>query len=296
VEPDPHPLRARLQILAAAVLFSTGGAAIKATTLDGWQVASFRSGIAAIAVFLMLPHARRRPTPRIALVSIAYAATLVLFVLATKNTTAANAIFLQSTAPIYVVLLSPWLLREPARRRDLLFLLILAAGMSLFFVARESPQATAPAPLFGNLMALLSGLAWAFTLVGLRAVGRREGEGGPGGASAVLFGNLVAFVAALPWALPVTHAAPSDALAILYLGVVQIGVAYACLTAALRHVGAMAATLLLFVEPALNPIGAWLAHGERVAPQALCGGLVILAATFVKTALDLRPPREAARD
>jgi len=293
VEPDRHPLRARLLILAAAVLFSTGGAAIKATTLEGWQVASFRSGVAAVAVFAMLPAARRRPTPRIAAVSVAYAATLILFVLATKTTTAANAIFLQSTAPIYVVLLGPWLLKEPVRRRDLLFLLILAAGMSFFFVAREAPQATAPAPLVGNVLALLSGLAWAFTLVGLRAIGRSESAGSPGGASAVLWGNVVACLAALPWALPVQHATGADALVILYLGVVQIGVAYACLTAALRHVGALAATLLLFVEPALNPIGAFIVHGERVAPTALVGGIVIMAATLAKTVLDLRPlPRD----
>ncbi len=296
MEPDRHPLRARLLILAAAVLFSTGGAAIKATTLEGWRVASFRSGVAAIAVFLMLPASRRRPTPRIAAVSLAYAATLILFVLATKTTTAANAIFLQSTAPIYVVLLGPWLLKEPVRRRDLIFLAILGAGMSLFFVAREAPQATAPAPLLGNVLALLSGLAWAFTLVGLRAVGRRESEGGPGGATAVLYGNIAACLLAFPAALPLGRATTGDLIVILYLGVVQIGVAYACLTAALRHVGALAATLLLFVEPALNPIGAYLAHGERVAPPALLGGVVILAATFVKTALDLRPLRTAARD
>ena len=296
MEPERHALRARLLVLAAAVLFSTGGAAIKATALGGWQVASFRSGVAALAVLALLPASRRRPTARIALVSIAYAATLILFVLATKTTTAANAIFLQSTAPIYVVLLGPWLLREPVRRRDVLFLLLLGGGLSLFFVAREAPQATAPAPFLGNLLALLSGLAWAFTLVGLRAIGRDESRGGPGGASAVLYGNVVACLAALPWALPVERAAPADLAVILYLGVVQIGVAYACLTAALRDVGAMEATLLLFVEPALNPIGAWLAHGERVAPPALLGGVVILAATFVKTVIDLRVMRPRARD
>lgn len=278
------------------MLFATGGAAIKATTLDGWEVASFRSGVAAIAVFLMLPAARRRPTARILAVAVAYAATLILFVLSTKTTTAANAIFLQSTAPIYVVLLGPWLLEEPVRRRDLTFLLILGAGLSLFFVSREAPQATAPAPLLGNVLALLSGLAWAFTLIGLRAIGRREHEGGPGGACAVLYGNVVACLAALPWALPIGPATGGDVVVILYLGIFQIGVAYACLTAALRHVGAMAATLLLFVEPALNPIGAFLVHGERVAPWALVGGVVILAATFVKTVLDLRPLRAVARD
>jgi drug/metabolite transporter (DMT)-like permease len=289
VAPERTEITARLQVVAAAVLFSTGGAAIKATGLDGFQVASFRSGVAVLAVLAMLPGARRRPTAAGFAVSLAYAATLVLFVHATKLTTAANAIFLQATAPIYVVLLGPWLLREPVRRRDLLFLLLLGAGLVLFFVGAEPPQATAPAPRAGNILGLLSGVAWAATLVGLRFMGRREAEGGAGAASAVALGNLVAFAAVLPWALPVEGATPRDVVVIAYLGVVQIGVAYACLTAGLRHVGAMAATLLLFVEPVLNPVWAFLVHGERAGPLALAGGLLILAGTFLKNLIDLRP-------
>lgn len=293
--PDRTGIAARLQVVAAAALFSTGGAFIKATALDGFQVASFRSGVAVLAVLVMLPGARRRPTAAAGIVGLAYAATLVLFVLATKMTTAANAIFLQATAPIYMVLLGPWLLGESLRRRDLLLLPVLGAGLALCFVGAERPQATAPAPFAGNILALLSGLAWALTLVGLRSMGRREAAGGPGAASAVVLGNLVAFAAVLPWALPVASATPRDALLIAYLGIVQIGVAYACLTAALRHVDAMAATLLLFVEPVLNPVWAYLVHGETAGPLALAGGALILAGTCCKNVLDLRPLR-AARD
>ena len=107
---------ARLKLVGAALLFSTGGAAIKATTLTGWQVASFRSGIAALAVLLLAPEARRGWSWRAVLVGVAYAATLVLFVTANKLTTSANTIFLQATAPLYMVVLSPWLLGERVRR------------------------------------------------------------------------------------------------------------------------------------------------------------------------------------
>lgn len=293
--PDRTAITSRIQIIAAAVLFSTGGAFIKATALDGFQVASFRSGVAVLAVLAMLPGARRRPSAAAAVVAVTYAATLVLFVFATKLTTAANAIFLQSTAPIYLVLLGPWLLREPLRRRDLMLLPVLCAGLALFFVGAEHPQATAPAPSTGNILALLSGVAWALTLVGLRFIGRREAAGGPGAATAVVLGNLIAFAAVLPWALPVVAATPRDLLVIAYLGIVQIGIAYACLTAALRHVDAMAATLLLFVEPVLNPVWAYLVHGETAGPLALAGGALILAGTFFKNFLDLRPLR-VARD
>jgi drug/metabolite transporter, DME family len=288
VTPDAGGLRARLLVASAAILFSTGGAVIKATALGGWQVACLRSGTAFVAVLVMLPAARRRPEPASFLVGLTYAATLVLFVLATKMTTAANAIFLQATAPVYVLLLSPRLLGETARRRDLLFLVLLGAGLALFFVGHEAPQATAPRPVAGNVLGALSGLTWALTLVGLRYMGRREAHGGPGAATAVVVGNLIACLACLPRALPIGNAGPRDVAAIAYLGVVQIGVAYVCLTIGLRHVGALPATLLLFIEPVLNPIWAFLAHGERIAPLALCGGAIILTATFLKNALDLR--------
>jgi drug/metabolite transporter (DMT)-like permease len=139
------PLAARLRLLLAAVLFSTGGAAIKAATLTGWQVASFRSGIAALAVWLLVPAARGRWSRRVLAVAAVYAATMVLFVVANKLTTAANTIFLQSTAPLYVLLAGPLLLGERVTRADLALMAAVAAGMALFFVAttrRRPPPPT----------------------------------------------------------------------------------------------------------------------------------------------------------
>jgi drug/metabolite transporter (DMT)-like permease len=122
------PASARLAILAAAALFSTGGAAIKATSLNGWQVASFRSAVAGLALALFLPGARARWSRGVLTVGVSYAATMILFVLGNKLTTAANTIFLQSTAPLYLLLLGPWLLKEPIRRRDLALLVAMATG------------------------------------------------------------------------------------------------------------------------------------------------------------------------
>ncbi|MGH7532812.1 MAG: EamA family transporter, partial [Gemmatimonadales bacterium] len=104
--------RARLEIAGAALLFSTGGAVIKATSFSGWQLAGLRSLVAAVVVLLLLPAARRGWTWRTLLVAVAYAACLILSVTANKLTTAANTIFLQSTGPIYILLLAPWLLKE----------------------------------------------------------------------------------------------------------------------------------------------------------------------------------------
>ena len=127
----------RLQVLAAALLFSTGGAAIKACDLSSWQIASFRCGIAAVVILIVLPGARRNWGPRTLLVGVAYAATMILFVIANKLTTAANTIFLQGTAPLYLLLLGPWLLGERTRRSDLVFTALLLGGMVLFFVFEE---------------------------------------------------------------------------------------------------------------------------------------------------------------
>lgn len=286
----------RLQLLAAAVLFSTGGAAIKATTLTSWQVAGFRSGIAALAVLLLVPAARRRWSGPVVLVALAYAGTMILFVLGNKLTTAANTIFLQSTAPLYVLLLGPWLLKEPVRRRDLLFMAAIAVGLVLFFVGAQAPLATAPDPLRGNMLALLSGVTWAFTVVGLRWLGSREEEGGENAAVVtVVAGNTLAFAFCLPWALPVQQATTADWAVVAYLGIFQIGLAYLFLTAGIRRVPALEAATLLLVEPALNPIWAWLVHGERPGTWAIAGGALILGATIVKTCWDARLERRAIR-
>ena len=289
---ESSPLRNRLLLVAAAILFSTSGAAIKAASFTGWQVASFRSAVAAAALLLVVPDARRGWSWRIAPVGAAYAATLILFVLATRLTTAANAIFLQSTAPLYLLLLGPWLLREPIRRSDIVYIVAIAAGMSLFALGGERAVATAPNPHAGNVRALASGLTWALTLAGLRWLSRRKA--GSAGMAAVTAGNIMAFLAALPMALPVTSAGPSGVAVILYLGIFQIGLAYWCLTRAVRHVTAFEATTMLLLEPVLNPVWAWLIHGERPGAWPLAGGAVILSATLMNTWRQSRPARNAS--
>ncbi len=284
--------RARLEILVVAFLFSTGGAAIKAVAFTSWQVASLRSGIAAVAVWLLLPAARRlrdgRPAVT-AIVAVAYAATLVLFVLANRLTTAANTIFLQSTAPLYILLLGPLLLHERIGRREVLFMAAVGLGMACFFVGRQPSFRTAPDPVAGNLLAACSGLTYAVMLLGLRWMGTRGGSP----AAAVAIGNLLAFLVALPGALPLGSHGTLDWGIVIYLGVIQIGLAYALLTRAIPHVPALEASLLLFLEPALNPLLAWAGHGEYPGPWALAGGALIMAATGVKTWADAARDRQS---
>jgi len=289
-----HPANAaRLRLALAAVLFSTGGAAIKTAGFTGWQVASFRSGVAALVLWLFAPGGRRGFTPRAALVGVAYAATLVLFVLANKLTTSANTIFLQSTAPLYLLLLGPWLLRERIRARDLGSMAAVAAGLLLVFVGVERPRATAPDPVRGNLLAAASGLTWALTVCGLRRLESGGGRPGESGMAAVVAGNALAFAGGLPFALPLGRHDPADWLVILYLGVFQIGLAYLLVTAGLRALTAFAGAMILLIEPALNPLWAWVVHGEVPGPWALAGGALILGATALKVWVDGREERLA---
>ena len=274
----------RFQVLAAALLFSTGGVAIKSCGLTSWQIASFRCGVAAIAMWLILPQARARWSGRTLLVGVAYATTLVLYALANKATTAANAIFLQSTAPLYILLLAPWLLAERTKRRDGLWMVGMAIGMGLFFVGQESATMTAPDPGRGNLLAAGAGLNWALTVIGLRWIGR---DATPGQAStAVVAGNAFAFLACLPMALPLTAGEPADWLLVLYLGVFQIALAYVLLTKAVAQVSAFEAALLLLMDPILSPVWAWWVHDEVPGAFSVAGGAIVLLVTACKTWFD----------
>lgn len=268
----------RLLLVLAAVLFSTGGAAIKLNQLTSWQVACLRSVIAACTLWLVLPGVRRRWTRQLVGLGAAYAANLILFVAATKLTTSANAIFLQSTAPIYLLFIGPLVLKEPLRRSDLALMAAMAFGMSLFFVATEPAVSTAPNPALGNILGAISGFAWAIVVAGLRWTGRQE-KTGTDGLATVFAGNLIAFFVALIPALPVSKFAVSDAVAVTYLGTCQVSLAYYCLTKGIRKVPAFEASAVMLVEPALNPVWTWLLLGERPALLACLGGAILLVAT-----------------
>lgn len=274
-------LQPRLLLVATALLFSTGGAAIKWTSLTGWQVSTGRTAVAALFLLLVLPEARRHWTPRIIFPALAYAATSIAFVLANKLTTSANTIFLQSTAPVYVVLLSPWLLREHIQRRDVLHIAALLAGLSLFFIGAEPASRSAPDPFHGNLLAVAAGFFWALTVLSFRWL-EKHGETAGAAFAAVVLGNCFACLATLGPALPFPAISPVNVAAITFLGVFNIGLAYICLAHGIRAVPAIEASAILLIEPALNPVWAWMAQGERPGKLALAGGAIILGSTLAR--------------
>jgi DME family drug/metabolite transporter len=274
----------RLRILAAALLFSTGGAAIKSCALTGWQVASFRSLIAAATLLVILPSVRRRPSYGTLVVGLFYAGMMVSYVSANKATTAASAIFLQGTAPLYILALAPFLLGERARWRDLTVMVGMATGLAILLFWGPAASATAPAPVQGNILGAVAGFCWAMTVMGLRWLEQRR----PGneGALAVVVGNAIAGLVCLPMALPVVAAEPSDFLWVAYLGMFQIGAAYVFLTSAMGSVPALDASLLLLAEPIFNPVWAALVLDEVPGRWTLVGASLILAMTVLKSYWD----------
>jgi drug/metabolite transporter, DME family len=264
-----------LRVIGAALLFSTGGAAIKTGAFTGMQVASIRSGIAAIALILFI-GTRARWSWRVAPIAVVYAATLVLFVTATKLTTSASAIFLQSTAPLFIVVLAPLLLHERFDRRDLPFVGAAAIGLALCFAGQPAASTTAPDPFTGNLLGAACSVTWALTLIGLRWGEQHL----PGTAlAAVIAGNVLAFASGITSIVPVPQATSAEWATLIYLGVFQIGVAYILLTSAVAHIQALHLSLLLLLEPVLNPIWTWLVRGEDPGIWTLIGGAVVITAS-----------------
>ncbi|HWO10304.1 MAG TPA: DMT family transporter [Polyangiaceae bacterium] len=264
-------VQSRLLLLAAAVLWSTAGAAMKLCQLSGGQIAGGRALVAALFLFLAVRGARARPSWPVLATGAAYAATGVCFAVANKLTTAANAIFIQSTAPLWVALLSPRLLGERASRAALWTIPVYAAGLGCFFLDELSPG-----QLLGNAVALGAGLAFALCTLGLRKL--RAGSTG-----ALVYGNLLAALVTAPLWLSGPAPAPMDLLALLYLGVFQLGLSYLCFARGVAHTPALEASLLVLLEPVLNPIWTFFIAGERPGPWAIGGGTVVLSATLWRT-------------
>ena len=289
---DPHTGRSgissRLYALAAAFFFSTGGTAIKLSDLSSWQIAGYRSALAATLLWCLVPGWRKWWRPSSLAVGVAFSATLILYVTANTLTTAASTIFLQYSAPLYLLLLGPRLLGEPNRRGDLGLIALLLAGMLLFFIGQEIPTVTAPDPLRGNFLGACAGVTWALTLLGLRWLARGA-DGARAGGEAVIAGNVLTFAVCLPWMLSVPEAAPVDWAVVLYLGIFQIGAAYVCLVRAVRELRALEISLLLAIEPVASGGWAWLIHSELPGAAALTGCALIFASVLLQALRKSKP-------
>lgn len=259
--------RGLLYVAAAALVWSTGGIGIKAVDAPPLAVACLRSAVAAVALAAFLRPRRWTLRPGFVVAILAYAGTVTTFVVATKWTTAANAIFLQYSGVVWVFLASPVVLGEPLRWRDAAAIAAALAGMALFFVGSFEPRARA-----GDVIALLSGVAYAATALSLRR------ERGASAEAAVTYGNALTAVALAPVALPALALPARGAAILVYLGVVQIGCGYLLFLRGLARVTATQASIVGMLEPIANPVWVFLLLGERPSGPAVAGAVVVLAA------------------
>jgi drug/metabolite transporter, DME family len=257
-----------IYIVIAALLWSTGGIGIKGIDDPPLKVTFYRSVFAAITLFIMFRRdaAKVRPTPAFLTAIVSYGTCLTTFVFATKLTTAANAIFLQYAGVVWVLLLSPLVLREPMRRRDVIAIAVALSGMALFFVGKLETRGMA-----GNALALTSSVFFAMLILSLR----REHDASR---AAVTWGNVFVALALLPFVAHDLALTMKSLVALVFLGVFQIGLAYAAFVKGLKYVRATEASLTGMLEPVANPIWVLLFLGERPSPFAIAGAVVVLAA------------------
>jgi drug/metabolite transporter (DMT)-like permease len=265
-----------LLLIVTAIFWSLGGVLIKSIDWNPLAVSGGRSAVAVIVLGTCFPTLWRKISWRTLPGALAYAATVTMFVFATKLTTAANAIFLQYTAPIYIALLGPWLLRERATKLDWSLILLGLGGILLFFFDQLSLEGT-----LGLVLALGSGLAYAFLAIALR----RERDGSP--EAVVLLGNLLTVIIAAPAMFPIENF-NRNLPWLLALGVVQLTIPYLTYSAAIRHVRALDAAIISLIEPILNPIWVLIVMHERASPWALAGGAVVLSTSLIRSIIASR--------
>lgn len=269
MDSPPERRRALLFLILAATLWSTGGLMIKAVS---WSPLAILAGRNLFSSVLLLIYLRRFPTHWTRwkiIAAVSHILTAFLFISSTKLTTAADAIFLQYTAPVYIILLGFWFLREKPSRTDWMTMLIIFCGMFLFFGDQLSLNG-----FEGNILAALSGITMAVMTVALRA----QKDGTP--AESILIAHATTAVLGFPFVLRESWTV-SNWLIILYLGVFQIGLAFLFFTYAIKHVPAIEATLISTLEPILNPLWVFLFIGEQPGRFALAGGLIVLAGVAI---------------
>src|SRR5436190_946124 len=280
-----HRFLPPLLLLVTALCWSLGGVLIKSIDWPPMAIAGGRSAIAIPVILLCI----RRPRLTFSLAQIGgalgYAAAVILFVFATRMTTAANAIFLQYTAPIYVAIIGRWYLGERPLPIDWWVIAVALGGIALFFLDRLTTSG-----FWGNVVALASALAFASLIVCLR----KERTGSP--INSVILGNIIVGIAGAPFLLRAPLFQARALWLVLVLGVLQLGLSYALYAEAIKHVTALEAMLIPLIEPVLNPVWVMLALGERPGPWAIVGAALVLGAVFVRGIVMVRRRRNQRRN
>jgi drug/metabolite transporter (DMT)-like permease len=271
-----------LLIAMTAVLWSSAGVLIKLVPWDAMTIVGLRSFFAAAVMAIYMRRPRISFTKPVVLGGLSLSAAMVLFIFANKLTTAANAIVLQYTSPIFVILLSALALRQRPRALDIAAVVVVFAGIMLFFIDQLRADA-----LLGNLLAVLAGFSFAGVFICTRLPGARPEE-------AALLAYLINIVICAPFIATNVTAEPMPWLAIAAMGIFQLGLAYVFFSVGIKSTPALTASLIAVLEPLLSPLWVMIATGEKPGMYAIVGGAVVLAAVVAYNILSSRRSRQEA--
>jgi drug/metabolite transporter (DMT)-like permease len=269
---SPEHIKGIFAVFLTALLWSSGGLFIKLISLSPMQISFFRCFVAALVFLIIFKSKVLKLNPLALLNSFSYAIVLILFVYATKTTTAANAIFLQSTAPIYVLIFEPILTKTKYERINIITISVCFIGMILFFVGELSPG-----DINGNIAALLAGVAFAAFFLGMK---KNEGKFGE---ASIFYGNILVTLFCIPFIFELKSLSSSDLGMVSFLGIFQIAIPYALFSYGIQKIKAVEASIISMFEPVLNPIWVFFGYGEIPKVNAIIGGIIIISAITIKT-------------
>jgi DME family drug/metabolite transporter len=261
-----------IAVVTAAILWSSGGLFVKLITLTPMQISFFRCSIAALT-FALIFRKQILQYNRLTFVnSFFYAGVLIFYVIAMKTTTAANAIFLQSTAPIYVLIFEPLLNKTKYDKSNIVTIIVCFLGMILFFLGDLTPG-----QLEGNIFGLLSGIFFAAFFLGMKKNDKKYQQ------SSIFWGNILVAIVCLPFIFSIEQLYLSQLWMVSFLGVFQIAIAYAFFSYGLKRVFAVEASIISMIEPVLTPVWVFIGYDEVPATTAIIGGIIILTAISIRT-------------
>ncbi len=263
-------------IAATAILWSFGGILIKLIPWDAMTIVGLRAIFAAAVMAIYMKRVRITFSPSVILGALCIAGTTILFVFANKLTTAANAIVLQYTAPIFVVVLSLIFLKKKPKALDIGAVLAAVAGMALFFFGQLKADA-----LLGNILALLSGITFAGVFL-INQMPKAKPE------ESLLLGHLINVAVGIPFIITHVTFEPVAWLSVTLMGIFQLGIAYVLFSIGIKYTTPISASLLATLEPLLNPVWVFLMTGEQPGMWALIGAAVVIVSIVVYSVLSAR--------
>ena len=260
-------------MVLVTLIWSTNGLMIKLVSWTPMAISGSRSLLAAAVLLPFLGKPRNLVSFDTMVGGIAFAGALILFVIATKLTTAANAIFLQLTAPVYVALLSGWILGERIRTLDWVITGIIISGMLLFF----SDNLTVDG-FWGNVCAIIGGICWAVFVL----FSRRQKDDAP--LKIPILGHLICALVGVPFIIA-AGLPETGGFWIIPMGAIGAGLSFVLYTAVIMRLKAIEAVIAQTIEPIFNPIWVFLVVGETPGPWALVGGIVVLTSVTLHAVL-----------